>query len=151
MKRDMTSLTTTNTQHLTREEAQLVAALIAAYRPNHYVTVGRGGVFDFSAAHATAGGDFDLVLLTMWEPPTLTNLLPYLDESAYILVHEAANHRVAAVIDATLAAHADELVDCGMVSRTAQWDTHHQWHTGGLRLLRYTRTRRLTVWAETSA
>ena len=145
------NLSITNIKHLTREEALLVNALIAAYRPNCYVVVGRGGTFDMAAAHARAGADFDLVLLTMWEPPTLANLLPYLDESAYILVHEAANHRVAAVIDATLAAHADELVDCGMVSRTAQWDTHHQWHTGGLRLLRYTRTRRLTVWAEAQA
>ena len=148
MRRDTTSLTVTNNGHLTQEEAQLVGALIVAYRPNHYVMVGRGGTFDIAAAHATAGGDFDLVLLTMWEPPTLANLLPYLEESAYILVHEAANHRVAAVIDATLAAHADELVDCGMISRTAKWDTHHQWHTGGLRLLRYVRRRRLTVWQE---
>ena len=140
---------------LNDEEKALLVALIRAYRPNHLLQVRRGEMFDLSAEHANACGDFDFVFV---DGETASNgypldfaiadILPFLEQDAYILIHHAAHHRVAAAIDAALAAHPDELIDCGLVGRGAIWDTAHQAHYGGLRLLRYVRRRRLTVWQE---
>ena len=137
------------------EERTLLVALLGAYRPNHLLQFVHGAPRDISAAHANAGGDFDFIYvdgdaveLGLLLAGDIQRMLPFLDESAYLLVHHAAHHRVAAAIDAALAAHPDELVDCGMVGRTAVWDVQRQAHYGGLRLLRYVRRRRLTVWQE---
>ena len=129
------------------EEQWFLDALIQVFGPNCFLKIGPDAQLDLSAIHANAGRDFDLVFLD-GQADKLAQLLPFLDESAYILIHHAAHHRIAAAIDAALAAHPDELIDCGLVGRGAIWDTAHQAHYGGLRLLRYVRRRRLTVWQE---
>jgi hypothetical protein len=147
----MRDLAKPTTPAMTPAELLLRAALISAYHPNHVLDIGAQAL-DLAEAHARAGGDFDLVC---WDgEPSLVrcasdleHALPFLDETVYLLIHHAAHYEVAEAIELTLAAHA-ELIDCGMIGRTAVWDTHHQTHYGGLRLLRYTRQRRLTIWAE---
>ena len=140
-------------EQLGAAEWLFIDALSAVYRPVRPLPILKGEPHNLALAHARLGGDFDLVILD-GDPSelgfpynALDELLPLLDESAYVLIHHAAHHRVAALVDALLAAH-PELLDCGLIGRTAVWDVAHQAHYGGLRLLRYQRTRRMTVWAE---
>ena len=142
---------------LGENETAFIEGLLHVYQPVRPLLIFKGQPEDMALAHARMGGDFDLAILDGdpdaddYPYDALEQLLPFLEESAYVVVHHAAHHRVMARVEAVLAAHPDQLTDCGMIGRTAVWDTHHQAHYGGLQLLRYTRTRRLTVWAETSA
>lgn len=148
---DLTDLQVAARRGLTATEDVLRAALIACYKPNHVLNMLNADC-DPERAHAEAGEDFGFVF---WDGPPaflrcasdLERVLPYLEDEAYLLIHHAAHYEVAEAIDLALSAHR-ELIDCGMVGRTARWDTHHQTHYGGLRLLRYTRRRQLTIWAE---
>ena len=139
---------------LSETEWRFFEALYSVYQPSRPLLIFNGEPHDLALAHARMGGEFDFAQLD-GDPAeggypynALEQLLPYLEESAYLLIHHAAHHRVAAAIDLALAAHADELIDCGLIGRGATWDVQHQVHYGGLRLLRYVRRRRLTVWQE---
>jgi predicted O-methyltransferase YrrM/SAM-dependent methyltransferase len=97
-----------------------------------------------------AGGPFDLALIDgdhqfAGVVRDIEGVLPVLAPEAHLLFHDAHYFEVAAAIDRMLAAHADVLSDCGMVSteRTVEDRTidGHQVVWGGLRLLRYRRPR----------
>ena len=69
----------------------------------------------------------------------IEGVLPYLAHEAYVLCHDAYYREVMAAIDEALIEHPDELVDCGMLSRTPVYLAHLSETYYGLRLLRYRR------------
>ncbi len=96
----------------------------------------------FAEAHQIAGNYFDFAFIDGDHTTTgvicdIEGVLPYLQDGAYLLFHDAFNVEVQAGIDQSVAEHPNSLIDCGMITRGKTGpDTQGAWWAG-LRLLRY--------------
>lgn len=121
--------------------------------PEHWAQVSHRATMIAGASPAVlpraveaAGGRFDFALIDGdHEYPGVVSdiegVLGVLEPHAYLLFHDANYHEVARGIDEMLCKHADQLVDCGMLSvqQTPEdrFVNGRQVVWGGLRLVRY--------------
>jgi predicted O-methyltransferase YrrM len=94
------------------------------------------------------GGRFSLVFIDgdHSKPGVMRDIegvLPWLEDSAYLLFHDVYYREVAEGITAALLVHSDCLTDCGLLSKERVSDTGNPdilW--GGLQLVRFVRSSR---------
>jgi hypothetical protein len=91
---------------------------------------GTGGRFDFALIdgdHSTAGALGDI-----------QGVLPVLEDTAHIVLHDAHNEKVSEAILVAIGNAGNGLTDCGMIS-AEKFDPTEGEYWGGLRLLRFSR------------
>jgi hypothetical protein len=70
----------------------------------------------------------------------IDGILPYLEDDAHLLLHDAHFHEVAEGIRVAVERQGNNLVDCGLISTEKTDDPKNKVVWGGLRLLRFQRT-----------
>jgi hypothetical protein len=120
-------------------------------RPEHWSSIAhRASLFAAPSpdvipeASLAVGGRFDFALIdgdhsTEGVLRDIEGTLPYLEDRAYLLFHDAYNTETSAGIDRAVENAGNGLADAGMLSTERTGDSAPSVFWGGLRLLRFTR------------